>query len=62
MLMALHTTVEIGFVLGMMEPIRPYGANSTTVRPPSPLQALVSRNSVPGALLALSSTFSILSS
>ena len=46
----------------MMEPIWPFGANSTTVRRPSPLQALVSRNWVPGSLLSLSSTFCILSS
>jgi len=62
MLIALQTTVEIGFVLGMIDPITPYGAYSTTVNPPSPLQAPVASSSLPGALLALRRIFSTLSS
>jgi len=60
--MALQATVEAGLVHGMIEPITPYGACSTTVRPPSPLHAAGSSSSVPGALLALRRIFSILSS
>ena len=48
MLMELLTTVEVGFVEGVIEPITPYGADSTSVRPSSPENASVTRSSIPG--------------
>jgi hypothetical protein len=60
--MALEITLEVGFVLGVIEPITPYGAYSTSVNPSSPVQAVEVRTSGPGDLLALSRFFSILSS
>ncbi len=44
----LQMIVSEGFVHGVMEPMTPYGARSTRVRPWSPVQAIGRRSSVPG--------------
>ena len=58
--MPLHTMVEVGLVDGVMAPITPNGAYSTSVRPSSPVQAVGVRSSVPGVRSAISTCFWIL--
>src|SRR5665811_2562114 len=42
--------VAVGFVLGVIDPMTPNGANSVTIMPRSPVVASNSRSSGPGAL------------
>ncbi len=62
MAIALLITVEVGFVVGEIEPITPYGANSVTIIPESPVTACGSRSSGPGVRIVTSRFLRILSS
>ena len=54
--------VEVGFVVGVIEPITPYGAYSVTTMPESPVTAWGSRSSGPGVLVVTSRFLITLSS
>ena len=54
--------VDVGFVVGVMEPITPYGAYSVTIIPSSPVTTCGSRSSGPGVRVVTSWFFSTLSS
>ena len=56
MQMVLQMIVATGFVVGVMAPMTPYGAYSTSVRPCSPVNARVRRPSVP-TLFSMASAF-----
>ena len=58
----LQKTVAVGFVDGVIAAITPNGPCSTKVNPPSPLQAVVVKSSVPGVFSATNKCFVILSS
>ncbi len=58
---ALLITVSVGFVVGVMAPITPYGEISIVVRPSSPDHASVVRSSVPGVSSAAARFLTILS-
>jgi len=59
---ALLRIVSVGFVVGVIASITPYGARSVSIRPSSPVYATGRRISQPGVLRATSSFFESLSS
>ena len=59
---ALHRIVSVGFVVGVIARITPYGARSVSIRPSSPVYATGRRISGPGVFSATSWFFSSLSS
>ena len=59
---ALHRIVSVGFVVGVIASITPYGARSVSINPSSPVNAIGRRISSPGVLSATSRFFASLSS
>ena len=62
MAMLLLMIVDVGLVVGEIDPITPYGAYSVTIMPPSPVTACGSRSSGPGVLVVTIRFFWTLSS
>ncbi len=59
---ALHRIVSVGFVVGVIPSITPYGARSVSMSPSSPVYAIGRRISQPGVLSATSLFLDSLSS
>src|ERR1043165_236061 len=60
--MELQMIVDVGFVTGVIAPMTPNGAGSTSVRPRSPLVAIGARSSRPGVFSVTRRFLTILSS